>query len=88
MITTTLAELPGRRPYEVVGVVIGIARDLNAQKTARRQMEALAEDMGADAISDVHLQMEALSVPGAQAGLIIALIGTAIKFIQRHAPTP
>ncbi|MGZ3600816.1 MAG: heavy metal-binding domain-containing protein [Ktedonobacterales bacterium] len=71
MITTTLADLPGRGPYEVLGVVIGIAnvsmmhipQGSGAEEAARRQMEARAESMGADAIIDVHLQMEAVMQP-------------------------
>ncbi|MGZ3582766.1 MAG: heavy metal-binding domain-containing protein [Ktedonobacterales bacterium] len=89
MITTTLADLPGRGPYEVLGVVIGIAnvsmmhipQGSGAEEAARRQMEARAESMGADAIIDVHLQMEAVKQPPGGATLAIALIGTAIKFV-------
>lgn len=86
MITTTLADLPGKRPYEVLGVVIGIAhvsmrnihQGSSAEEAARRQMEARAESMGADAIIDIHLQMEVIG--GTPTELAIALIGTAIKF--------
>jgi putative heavy-metal-binding protein len=84
MITTTLSSVPGGRgPYEAVGVVIGIANEalgmnVNLQEAARRQMEAQATSMGADAIIDVRLQMVS---PGTASRLAIALIGTAIKFI-------
>jgi hypothetical protein len=90
MITTTLADLPGRGPYEVLGVVIDITtvsmmhvpQGSNAQEAARQQLETQAEGMGADAIIDVHLQMEAVDNPAGGATLAIALTGTAIKFIQ------
>lgn len=87
MITTTLAQLPGNRPYEAVGVVIGIVYDSprsNGREAALRQLEAQAEGLGADAIIDVRLQMEVID--GNPATLAIALIGTAIKFVQRVHP--
>ncbi|HEX8033930.1 MAG TPA: heavy metal-binding domain-containing protein [Ktedonobacterales bacterium] len=91
MISTTLAELPGRGPYEALGVVIGIAdfsmrrvpQGSSAEAAARQRMEAQAESMGADAIIDVHLQIEAVNHPAGDATLAIALIGTAIKFAYR-----
>lgn len=66
MITATLAVLPGNRAYEVVGVAIGIAHiapGRGTQDIARRQMEAEAGTLGADAIVD-GISIWYLSVTG------------------------
>ena len=82
MITTTLPDLPGQ-PYRVLRVVVGIAElppPSHAAEAARHQIEAQAEEMGADAVIDVHLQMVPIASAGPRVGgLHVALSGTAVK---------
>lgn len=72
-------------------MVVAIAHEIrgsNVHEAVRRQLEAQADGLGADAIIDVRLQMEAVNAPGRPDGLAIALIGTAIKFLQKPADAP
>jgi uncharacterized protein YbjQ (UPF0145 family) len=83
MMTTTLPEAPGNRPFVVLGVVGGIGTSgypmPRAWEDARHQLEAQAEAMGADAVIDVHVQVVPVVSPPTP-GVIVTLAGTAIKF--------
>jgi len=86
MITSTLPTLPGNRPFDVLGVVGGIGSGeppSAAWENARRQMEAQAEALGADAVIDVRFQVVPAGSPNWRA--LVSLAGTAIKFALGHA---
>jgi uncharacterized protein YbjQ (UPF0145 family) len=84
MMTTTLPEVPGNRPFVVLGVVGGIGSSGHpnmprAWEDARHQLESQAEAMGADAVIDIRVQVVPVVSPPTP-GVVVTLAGTAIKF--------
>ena len=87
MITSTLPTLPGNQPFDVLGVVGGIGGGQPpsaAWENARRQLEAQAEALGADAVIDVHCQIVPTDSPRGS-HVLVCLVGTAVKYAFTHA---